>query len=122
MRNGWIRFMCPIWPIVGLSADSPVSTRLPPWRPASQVRPSLSRLSSKSLLTLTCRRPASFMGFPDRRLRGNDSGSSTRLPLREHARERVGVDGARQPFAERALREHLRELGQELQVLVGRLL
>jgi hypothetical protein len=36
MRNGWMKFMWPTWPIVGFSACSPVSTRLPPWRPATQ--------------------------------------------------------------------------------------
>ena len=55
IRNGWMKFMWPTWPIVGFSAASPVSTRLPPWRPATHVKPSRASLSAKNFSTLTCR-------------------------------------------------------------------
>ena len=47
--------MWPTWPMVGFSAASPVSTRLPPWRPATQCSPSRAWLSAKIRSTLTCR-------------------------------------------------------------------
>ena len=50
-----MKFMWPTWPIVGFSAASPVSTRLPPWRPASHVKPRRAWLSAKNFSTLTCR-------------------------------------------------------------------
>ena len=48
-----MKFMWPTWPIVGLSAFSPISILLPPWRLASHASESRSRLSSNSFSTLT---------------------------------------------------------------------
>jgi hypothetical protein len=72
MRNGWMKFMWPTWPIVGFSACSPVSTRLPPWRPATQCRPSRAWLSSKIRSTLTCR---AIVGSPVIGIRARDDPS-----------------------------------------------
>src|SRR6188768_3247395 len=106
MRNGWMRFMCPTCPTVGLSEVSPAMKRLPPCRPPSQWRPSRSRLSSNSCWTLTC-------------LIATLSGG---LPAFEQREEVGGARRVRELVAEGALGEHLRELGQELQVKIGGLL
>ena len=53
-RNGG-RSSCPTWPMVGFSPDSPLSIRLPPCRPASQVSPSRCWLSANSFSMLICR-------------------------------------------------------------------
>src|SRR5512132_3654859 len=105
-RNGWIRFMWPTCPIVGRSELSPTSVRSPPSRPASHTRPRRSLLSSRNRSTLTWRIVV----------------RSRRLPVAKHGVERCGVGRLRQPIAKRALRKHLRKFGEQLQVLVGRML
>src|SRR5436190_1663708 len=109
-RNGWMKFMWPTWPIVGLSAASPVSTRLPPSRPAIQRSCRRSWLSATSRSTLTCRRCVS----------ADTSGHGDPAAYRIPRRRRVGRGG--KTLAERALAEHLRELGEQLEVLLGRVL
>src|SRR5512145_3269507 len=106
-----MKFMWPIWPIVGLSADSPVRTRLPPWRPPRQVRPSFSRLSENSFSMLTWR----MFTCRVERLAG-------RFPVADQRMHLGGIARLGQPIAERTLGEHLGELGQELQMPVGGML
>src|SRR5436190_13148771 len=121
MRNGWMKFMWPTWPIVGLRAFSPVSTRLPPWRLASQVSCSRSRLASNSFSTVTWRIatgpliPIPFYWTPTgRRLR--------RFPGTKKLDQILGARGCRELLTKRALRKHLCQLGEELQMLLGRML
>ena len=110
MRNGWMKFMWPTWPMVGFSAASPVSTRFPPCRPATQRRPRRAWLSAKSRSTLTCRTtPASALIGAGVQCSNNDAQSG-------------GVGRARQAVAETRFGKHLRELREQLQVLFGRLL
>src|SRR5262245_41000090 len=114
-----MKFMWPTWPIVGRSAASPVSTRLPPWRPASQVRPSRASLSAKKRSTLTCRTmPAGPVigGLPEAPAR------SSAAPVPEHLVQRLRVSGRGERVTELFLGEHLRELREELKVLLGCLL
>src|SRR5512143_298672 len=114
IRNGWMKFMWPTWPIVGLSAASPVSTRLPPWRPATHVMPRRCWLSAKNFSTLTCRIMApSALTYVLPLLR------SRNLPAAEHVVDRLRVRRGGEALAERLLREHLREFGEELQMLLG---
>src|SRR5581483_9566169 len=110
MRKGWMKFMWPTWPIVGFIAESPVSTLLPPWRPASQVRPRRDWLSSKSFWTLTCR---------SMKLSPLIALASSGMPVLEQRVQARRAVGATQLVTELAVGEHLRKLGQQLQVLLG---
>src|SRR5487761_180671 len=117
-RNGWIRFMCPTCPIVGRNSFSPTSSRPPPSRPASQTRPSRSRFCSRNVATLTWRiasRPR--VGF------GSCAAASARgHPMIEQFRDPAGVGGRDELVAKCTVGEHLGQLGQQLQVQIGRLL
>src|SRR5438094_6243942 len=99
MRLGWMRLRCPT------SAATPVLSRqslvAPPALPPIQASPSLSRLSSYSCATLIC----------NMRLPGGDV-------LMEQAR--IGIGG--EPLAQFPVAEHLCELRQDLQVLLGSML
>src|SRR6266540_3150555 len=81
------------WPISSAAAAAS--------RPATQASESASRLSSCSRATLTC---------------------SIGLPCRDQLVKLVGAGGAAHRLAQRLVAEHLRQLGEELQVLLGRLL
>ena len=105
--------MWPTWPMVGFSAASPVSTRLPPCRPATQCRPSRAWLSAKIRSTLTCR----IMPAVGHRVIGAGL-PVARTPRASRRRRSRPARLSRK----RALGEHLRELREELQVLLGRLL
>src|SRR3990172_6712549 len=88
------------WPIRPLDeslVSSLISSFVPPPRPATQASLSFSRLSSNNLATLTC---------------------GMRLPFRDQLMQLHGALGAEQPLAEGFVTEHLRELGQDLQVQV----
>src|SRR5207248_7002430 len=95
----WIEFGCVRlrWPISAAAAIASRRTAVPPSRPATQASESASRLSSCSRATLTC---------------------SIRLPGGDELVERLPVGGGAHGFAERAVAEHLRELGEDLQVLL----
>src|SRR5438067_8850877 len=99
----WIEFGCVRlrWPISAAAATASRRTAVPPSRPATQASESASRLSSCSRATLTC---------------------SIRLPGGDELVERLRVGGGAHGLAQRAVAEHLRELGEDLQVLLGRLL
>src|SRR5437764_4187016 len=99
----WIEFGCVRlrWPISAAAAIASRRTAVPPSRPATQASESASRLSSCSRATLTC---------------------SIRLPGGDELVERLPVGGGAHGFAERAVAEHLRELGEDLQVLLRGLL
>src|SRR5258708_1713304 len=116
MRNGWMKFMWPTWPTAGFKPEPPVSTRLPPCFPPSQRSPNRSRLSAKSFSTLTWR-----IGAPSLRVTSFIVFSLRRTPLAEELREFGGARCRGQLVAERALRKHLRQFRQQLQVQVGRL-
>src|SRR5581483_169137 len=98
----WIEFGCVRlrWPISEAAATASRRTAVPPSRPATQASESASRLSSCSRATLTC---------------------SIRLPVGDELVERRRVGGGAHGVAQRAIAEHLRELGKDLQVLLGRL-
>src|ERR671936_2087484 len=94
---GWVRLR---WPISEAAATASRRTAVPPSRPATQASESASRLSSCSRATLTC---------------------SIRLPSGDELIERRRVGGGAHGLAQRAIAEHLRELGKDLQVLLRRL-
>src|SRR5690349_9118380 len=98
MLLGWVRLR---WPIS--EADAAASRRttavLP--RPATHPSESASRLSSCSRATSTW---------------------SIRLPCGDELVQGRRVGRANHRFAQRLVAEHLGELGEDLQVLVGRLL
>src|SRR6266446_7641580 len=98
IRLGWMRLR---WPT---SAATPVLSRqslvAPPAFPPIQANPSLSRLSSYSCATLIC----------NMRLPGGD------VLMK---RPRVGIGG--KSLAQLTVAQHLCELGQDTQVLLGRL-
>src|SRR5919204_3666298 len=94
---GWVRLR---WPISEAAATASRRTAVPPSRPATQASESASRLSSCSRATLTC---------------------SIRLPGGDELVERGRVGGGAHGLAQRAIAEHLRELGEDLQVLLRRL-
>src|SRR6267143_2540511 len=98
----WIELGCVRlrWPISEAAATASRRTLVPPSRPATQASESASRLSSCSRATLTC---------------------SIRLPSADQLVERRRVGGGAHRLAQRAVAEHLRELGEDLQVLLGRL-
>src|SRR6185436_6009471 len=98
MLLGWVRLR---WPISAAAAAASLRTAVAPSRPATQASESASRLSSCSRATLTC---------------------GIRLPCGDQLVEVGGVGRAQHRFAQRAVAEHLRQLGEDLQVLLGRLL
>src|SRR5678816_2125208 len=98
MLLGWVRLR---WPISAAAAAASLRTAVPLSRPAIQASESASRLSSCSRATLTC---------------------GIRLPCGDQLVEMGGVGGGEHRLAEAAIAEHLRQLGEDLQVLLGRLL
>src|SRR3989454_409150 len=88
------------WRISGAALAPWRRTAVPPSRPAIQASDSASRLSSCSRATLTC---------------------SIRLPRRDQLVKGPGVRRPAHRLAQRLVAEHLRELGKDLQVLLGRL-
>src|SRR5437870_10617233 len=95
MLLGWVRLR---WPISEAAVAASRRTAVPPSRPATQASDSASRLSSCSRATLTC---------------------SIRLPSGDELVQRRGVLRLGHGFAQRLVGEHLRELGEDLQVLLG---
>src|SRR5258708_27933856 len=95
---GWVRLR---WPISAAAAAASRRTAVPPSRPATQASDSASRLSSCSRATLTC---------------------SIRLPCGDQLVERGGVGRLRHRLALRLVGEHLRQIGEDLQVILGGLL
>src|SRR6185503_2466739 len=98
MLLGWVRLR---WPISDAAAAASLRTAVAPSRPATQASESATRFSSCSSATLTC---------------------GIRLPCGDQLVEVGGVGRAQHRFAQRAVAEHLRQLGEDLQVLLGRLL
>src|SRR5688500_18984445 len=98
IRLGWMKLRCPISPCEESLVSSLLSSLPPPLRPAIHSSLSLSRLSSNNRAMLTC-----AMGLPT---------GYQLVQLR-------GAGCREEPFAERLVAEHLRELGQDLQVHVG---
>src|SRR5437899_11132498 len=98
MRLGWMRLR---WPT---SAATPVLSRqslvAPPVFPPIQANPSLSRLSSYSCATLIC---------------------NMSLPGVEAIMKRARIGVCRKFLAQLTAAQHLCELGQYAQVLLGRL-
>src|SRR5260221_2872895 len=98
MRLGWMRLR---WPT---SAATPLLSRqslvAPPAFPPIQANPSLSRLSSYSCATLIC---------------------NMRLPGGDVLMQRARIGVGREFLAQLAVAQHLCELGQDAQVLLGRL-
>src|SRR5207302_8506877 len=97
MLLGWLRLGGPISE-AALAASR--RTAVPPSRPAIQASDSASRLSSCSRATLTC---------------------SIRLPRRDQLMKGTGVRRPAHRLAQRFVAEHLRQLGKDPQVLLGRL-
>src|SRR5262245_15234744 len=97
MLFGWVRLR---WPISAAAAAASLRTSVPPSRPATHASESASRLSSCSRATLTC---------------------GIRLPCGDELMEVRGVWRGEHRLAQRAVAEHLRELREDLQVLLGRL-
>src|SRR5256712_5638249 len=97
MLLGWVRLR---WPISEAALAASRRTAVPPSRPAIQASDNASRLSSCSRATLTC---------------------SIRLPRRDQLVKGTGVRRPAHRLAQRLVAEHLRELGKDLQVLLGRL-
>src|SRR5438552_13478071 len=99
MRLGWMRLRCPT------SAATPGRSRQSlvgrPAFPPIQASPSLSRLSSYSCATLIC---------------------NMRLPGSDVLMQGARIGGGREFVAQLAVAQHLCELGQDAQVLLGRLL
>src|SRR5258707_2329319 len=98
MRLGWMRLR---WPT---SAATPALSRrnrvAPPAFPPIQASPSFSRLSSYSCATLIC---------------------NMRLPGGDVLMQRARIGVGREFLAQLAVAQHLCELGQDAQVLLGRL-
>src|SRR5437879_90911 len=98
MRLGWMRLR---WPT---SAATPVLSRqslvAPPVFPPVQANPSLSRVSSYSCATLIC---------------------NMRLPGADVLMKRARIGVGRKFLAQLTVAQHLCELGQDAQVLLGRL-
>src|SRR5262245_9560851 len=95
---GWVRLR---WPIRGAEAAASRRTAEALSRPATQASASASRLSSCSRATSTC---------------------SIRSPRGDQVVQRGRVGGPAHGFAQLLVAEHLRELGEDLQVLLGGLL
>src|SRR6266516_1649228 len=116
-----MKFMCPTCPMVGFSEASPVSTRLPPCRPASHTIPSRCWLSAKSFSTLTCRMaPPPLIAVLS--MSCDASCSSIVRPRHEQAVQLAGIGGSPELVAKRLVAEHLCQLGQKLEMLLGDLL
>src|SRR3954470_13123953 len=98
MLLGWVRLR---WPISAAAAAASRGTGVPASRPAIHASESGSRLSSCSRATLSC---------------------SIRFPCDDELVELGGVSGASHRLAQRPIAEHLRQLGEDLQVLLGGLL
>src|SRR5260221_134928 len=99
MRLGWMRLR---WPMrVATPALSRRSQVAPPAFPPIQASPSFSRLSSYSCATLIC---------------------NMRLPRGDVLMERARIGVGGELLAQLAVAQHLCELGQDAQVLLGRLL
>src|SRR6267154_1257564 len=99
MRLGWMRLR---WPMrVATPALSRRSQVAPPAFPPIQAIPSFSRLSSYSCATLIC---------------------NMRLPRGDVLMERARIGVGGEFLAQLAVAQHLCELGQDAQVLLGRLL
>src|SRR6185503_2446612 len=98
MLLGWVRLR---WPISDAAAAASLRTSVAPSRPVIQASASASRLSSCSRATLTC---------------------GIRLPCADQLVEVSRVGRGEHRFPQRAVAEHLRELGEDLQVLLGGLL
>src|SRR5438105_5705706 len=96
MLLGWVRLR---WPMREAACAASRRTVVPPSRPAIQASESASRVSSCSRATLTC---------------------SIRLPRGDQLVQGRRVGGLAHRFAQRLVAEHLRELGQDLQMLFGR--
>src|SRR6185369_10141824 len=86
------------WPISAAAAADSRRTAVRPSRPATQASESASRLSSCNCATLTC---------------------SIGLPCGDDLVERRRVGSAGKRFAQRAIAEHLRQFGEDLEVLFG---
>src|SRR6266446_1775908 len=98
MRLGWMRLR---WPTrAATAALSRRSQVAPPPFPPIQASPSFSRLSSYSCATLIC---------------------NMRLPRGDVLMERARIGVGREFLAQLAVAQHLCELGQDAQVLLGRL-
>src|SRR5687767_3627792 len=95
MLLGWVRLRCPM---TEAACAASRRTAVPPSRPATQASESASRLSSCSRATLTC---------------------SIRLPCGDELVEGGGVARAAHCLAQRLVGKHLRQLRQDLQVLLG---
>src|SRR5262245_38690487 len=95
MLFGWVRLR---WPMTEAEAAASRRTAVPPSRPAIQASASASWLSSCSRATLTC---------------------SIRLPSSDELVQGRRVGRPAHGFAQRLVAEHLRELGEDLQVLLG---
>src|ERR671914_906121 len=89
------------WPMSEAACAASRRTAVPPSRPAIQTSASASRVSSCSRATLTC---------------------SIRLPSSDELVQGGRVGSAGHGFAQRLVAEHLRELREDLQVLLGGLL
>src|SRR5688572_3970792 len=89
------------WPISAAAVAASRSTAVPPSRPATQASDSASRLSSCSRATLTW---------------------SIGLPCCDQSVKSGRVGRLQHRLAQRLVAEHLRQLGEDLQVLLGRLL
>src|SRR5688572_20596454 len=98
MLLGWVRLR---WPMSEAALAASRRTAVPPSRPATQASASASRVSSCSRATLTC---------------------SIRLPSSDELVQSGRVGGAAHGFAQNLVAEHLRKLGENLQVLLGGLL
>src|SRR5204863_271067 len=98
MAFGWVRLR---WPISEADAAASRRTAEALSRPATQVSDSASRLSSCSRATSTC---------------------SIRTPSGDQVVQVGRVGGLDHRLAQRLVAEHLRELGEDLQVLFRRLL
>src|SRR5258706_96781 len=98
MLFGWVRLR---WPISEAAAAASRRTTDAPSRPATHASDSASRLSSCSFATSTC---------------------SIRPPCGYQLVQRGRVGRPAHRLAQRLVAEHLRELREHLQVLLGRLL
>src|SRR3954454_13958980 len=96
MLLGWVRLR---WTISAAAAAASRRTAVPPSRPATQTSDSDSRLSSCSRATLTW---------------------SIRLPCGDQFMQCGGAVRPHHRFAQRLVAEHLRQLGEDLEVLLVR--
>src|SRR5258706_7577533 len=99
--NGWMRFRCPMRPTPGLCRISPLNSRSLPATPAAHARPRRSRRASNSRCTLS---------------RGIGR------PLGDQPVGRLDVGRRGERLAQARVAEHLRELREELEVGLRRML